>query len=122
LAFHHAALMLMSFLTIFGLIRLRSELNIISFVGVCGAAFFSCLVSCVEFIAISLVRNKAILLLKGLKARNMRNTIAGKVIRSLWVVKMDMGQPFYTIKDDSVLIYVERLTGFLMDALVTFPA
>jgi len=57
---------LVSFLTIFAIIRMRDEVNIVTFVGACRTAFFLCLVCCVEFIAVSVIRNTSVLFLQEL--------------------------------------------------------
>jgi len=117
--FHHAGLMLISFLTIFAIIRWYNEANLISYVTISFGSVVSLIVKFVEFQVFSMLKQKADLLVKGLKERNRRNSIIGKTARSLWVITIDAGKPFYTVSRNTVIIYMERLTGFLIDALMT---
>jgi len=116
---HHAGLMLLSFWKLFAIIRLRAELNYFSFSGICLASFLSLLIPFVEFKAVSLVRVNAALFLEVLKRRNRRNSVVGKTVRSLKIIEMDIGKPFYTVKRQTIIIYMQKLIASLVDALQT---
>jgi len=119
--FHHGVVFLLGIVALFGIIRWYNELNIISYMGLVLAASIALIVPLCEFLALSTLREKAEFLVEQIKMRNKRSSMVGKTVRSFWLVKNDAGLPFYTVSNDTILTYMERLTGFLIDVLMTIP-
>jgi len=112
-ASHHEILMLISLVSIFLLIRLREEFNAITYTAVYVAAAISIMVPFVEFKAIAMISVSANAFLRGFKKRNMRETLIGKTVHSLPVIRMEVGKPFYTVKPHTTIFAMDFLMQFL---------
>jgi len=76
----------------------------------------------VEFKAMAMIRFCAMAFLKSLKMRNKRNTLIGKTVKSLSVIRMEVLKPFYTNKPHNIIFAMDLLMQLLIDALMSIPA